>query len=281
MLSGEAYVGALALRSITIQTAQLLGFVAGGALVGFINPYVALTIDSGTFLLSAVLVRFGVPYRRAPQDQGSRRPFWSSSLDGARLMANIPGLRSLFVLGMLAGLYIAPEGLAAAWVHELGAPQETIGLIMAGPPAGLVFGAWLFTKVVGPEWRQRVVGTLAGLAGVALAFCALKPNLWVTVAILVLSGMFTAYQVQVGASFGRMTPTDGRAAVMGLLNSGVLTVQGFGVLLAGALAETIGVARTVGVAGAVGALVALGAGLTWSRASQGEPSAEEARAAAA
>lgn len=281
MLSGEAYVGALALRSITIQTAQLLGFVAGGALVGLINPYVALTIDSATFLLSAVLIRFGVPYRRAPQDRGGRRPFWTSSLDGARMMASIPGLRSLFVLGMLAGLYIAPEGLAAAWVHELGAPPATIGLIMAGPPAGLVLGAWLFTRVVGPERRPRVIGSMAALAGVALAACALKPNLWVTVAILVLSGVFTAYQVQVGASFGRMTPADGRAAVMGLLNSGVLTVQGFGVLLAGALAETIGVARTVGLAGAVGALIAVGAGLTWSRASQGVPSAEQAPAAAA
>ena len=280
VLKGEAYVAGLAVRHITIQTAQLLGFVAGGAIVGLINPYLALVIDAGTFLLSAVFVRFGVPYRPAPHF-GKRRRFWASSAHGARLVASIPGLRSLFVLGMLAGLYIAPEGLAAAWVDELAAPTETIGLIMAGPAAGLVLGAWLFTKVLGPEARPKAVGPLAVLSGVALCACAFGPPLWTVVTILVVSGIFTAYQVQVGASFGTMTPADGRAQVMGLLNSGVLTAQGIGVLLAGVLAESIGVARTVAVAGAVGALIAVGAGISWSRASQQSPPAAEAEATAA
>jgi MFS family permease len=78
-----------------------------------------------------------------------------------------------------------------------------------------------------------------------------------------------------------MTPPDGRAQVMGLLNSGVLTAQGIGVLLAGFLAEAIGVARTVAVAGAIGALIAVGAGISWSRALQQSPPAAEAEATAA
>jgi MFS family permease len=43
---------------------------------------------------------------------------------------------------------------------------------------------------------------------------------------------------------------------MGLLNSGVLTAQGLGVLLAGLLADRIGVAHTVALAGALGAVIA-------------------------
>jgi hypothetical protein len=266
VLSGEVYVAGLAIRSITIQTAQLLGFAVGGLLVGLINPYVALALDAVTFLLSAVLVRFGVPYRPAPQHPAARRPFWQSSLHGAKVIGSIPGLRALFVLGMLAGLYIGPEGLAVAWVAELGEPTRTIGLVMGAPAAGLIIGAWLFTKFVPAEARSRLTGPMAALAGLVLTLCALQPGLWAAIGVLVLSGMFTAYQVQVGAAFGMSTPADSRAQVMGLLNSGVLTAQGIGVLLAGVLAEQIGVAKTVAVAGAIGALIALPAAAAWTRA---------------
>lgn len=265
VLEGEAYVAALAVRSITIQTAQLLGFTLGGVVVALINPYLALALDAATFLVSAGLVRSSVPYRPAPQQPEQRRRFWSSSLHGARVIASIPGLPALYVLAMLAGLYIGPEGLAAAWAAELGEPTKVVGLLMGAPAGGLILGAWLFTRFVRPETRPRLVGPLAALAGLALAVCVIKPGLWAALGILVVSGVCTAYQVQVGASFGRSAPADSRAQVMGLLNSGALTVQGIGVLLAGLLAEQIGVANTVAVAGAIGALIAVPAAVAWSR----------------
>ncbi|ALG05867.1 hypothetical protein AOZ06_02080 [Kibdelosporangium phytohabitans] len=266
VLSGEAYVAGLAVRSITIQSAQLLGFAAGGVVVALINPYVALALDACTFIASALLVRYGVPYRAAPQNPNARRPFWASSLHGARVIGSIPGLPALFVLGMLAGLYIGPEGLATAWVAEMGETTKTVGLVMGAPAAGLVVGAWLLTKFVPAETRLRLVGPMAGLAGATLVLCALKPGLWTVLAILFVSGIFTGYQVLVGASFGMSTPADSRAQVMGLLNSGVLTAQGIGVLLAGILADLVGVAQTVAIAGALGALIAIPAAAAWYRA---------------
>ena len=266
VLNGEAYVGALALRSMTIQIAQVLGFAVGGAAVGLIGPRPALAVDAATFLLSTALVLFGVPRRPAPRHRDVRRSFWRSTLHGARLIAEVPGLRSLYVLGMLAGLYITPEGLAAPWAAELGAPPQAVGLIMGAPAVGLVVGAWAITKFVTPEQRARSTGLLAALAGLALTLCATRPGLPGVLALLVVSGIFTAYQVQVGASFGRLTPPDGRAQVMGLLNSGGLTAQGLGVLLSGLLAEFLGVPATVAIAGAVGVLVAVPMAVAWSRA---------------
>jgi MFS family permease len=216
--------------------------------------------------LSAALVRAGVPYRPAPQHPDARRPFWSSSIRGAKLINSTVGLRPLFVLAMLAGLYIAPEGLAVAWVAELGEPTKTVGLVMGAPAAGLIIGAWLLTRFVSPERRPQLTGPLAVLTGLALTLTAFHPNLPATLAVLVFSGIFAAFQVQVGASFGRLTPADGRAQVMGLLGSGALTAQGIGVLLAGVLAELIGVAQTVAALGAVGALAALPAAVAATRA---------------
>lgn len=192
------------------------------------------------------------------------------------MIGTIPGLRSLFILGMLAGIYIAPEGLAAAWVHEMGQPTGTVGLIMAAPAGGLALGAWLFTRFVKTDRRPRLVGPLAVLSGATLTLCAISPPLWVVLIALVISGAFTSYQIHVGSSFGTMTPAADRAQVMGLLNSGVLTVQGIGVLGAGILAETIGVAHTVGVAGLAVAVIGVGAGLTWTRAIRSSPVAQAA-----
>lgn len=265
VLSGEAYVAGLAVRSITIQSAQLLGFAAGGVAVALINPYVALAFDAGTFLLSAVLVRFGVPYRPAPQHASARRPFWSSSIHGARLIGRTPELRSLFALAMIAGLYVAPEGLAVAWVAELGVPTRTVGLVMGAPAAGLIIGAWLFTKFVTPERRTQLIGPLAVLTGLALALCAFQPTLPMVLVILTLSGILAAFQVQVGALFGTLTPADGRAQVMGLLGSGALTAQGISVVLGGVLAEAIGVSQTVAVLGAVAAVAALPAAVALAK----------------
>jgi MFS family permease len=273
VLDGEAYVGALAMRSMTIQIAQVLGFAVGGAAVGLIGPRPALAVDAVTFLLSMVLVLWGVPRRPAPQNHIDRRSFWKSSLHGARLIAEVPGLRALYVLAMLAGLYITPEGLAAPWAAELRAAPQAVGLIMGAPAVGLVVGAWAFTKFVTPDQRARSTGVLAALAGLALTLCAARPGLTGVLGLLVLSGIFSAYQVQVGATFGRLTPPEGRAQVMGLLNSGVLTAQGVGVLLSGVVAEFAGVPATVALAGAVGLLAAVPTGWAWSRATAGDPAA--------
>jgi MFS family permease len=273
MLGGEAYIAALAVRSMTIQAAQLIGFVGGGVVVALISPRVALLVDGVTFLASALALRFLVERRPAPQHVvpggGAGEPvprrFWASSVHGARVIASIPGLPALFTLAMLAGFYIGPEGLAAAWVVELDAPEAAVGLLMGAPAAGLILGAWLFTNQVDPAQRLRLTGPLAIAAGLVLAVCALRPGLPITLAVLLLSGMCTAYQVQVGASFGRSTPPESRAQVMGLLNSGVLTTQGVGMLLAGVLAEYVGVARTVAIAGVAGAIVAVPATMALSR----------------
>ncbi|MEU4196955.1 hypothetical protein AB0E69_33995 [Kribbella sp. NPDC026611] len=110
LLSGDAYIAGLAARAMINQTAQLVGFAAGGVLVGLASPYIALVADAMTFAASAVLL---IRVSRRPVTQHRRHRFWSSSLHGARVIAGIPGLPALYALAMLAGFYIGPEGLAA------------------------------------------------------------------------------------------------------------------------------------------------------------------------
>ena len=66
VLPDDRYVLASALGSITMQVVQIAGFPLGGLLVAVLGPRSALLADAATFLLGAVLVRFGVRFRPAP-----------------------------------------------------------------------------------------------------------------------------------------------------------------------------------------------------------------------
>src|SRR5689334_15294939 len=65
ILAGDRYPVAMSVRAAVHQSAQLVGFVAGGALVVAVSARGALLLDVGSFLLSAAVIRWGVA-RREP-----------------------------------------------------------------------------------------------------------------------------------------------------------------------------------------------------------------------
>jgi predicted MFS family arabinose efflux permease len=276
VLEGEKYSVGMAIRNITIQTAQLAGFAGGGALVAALSPPLGLGVDAATFLVSAVLLRTGVRRRpaalTASANTAAKPSFLASTVVGAKVVWRDPGLRVLIALCWLAGFYVVPDALAAPYANSLAAGAIAVGLIMAADPVGSVIGGIVFSWV--PEHLQiRVIGVLGILAGVPLVFCVLKPGLIVSMVLFGLSGLFaTAYNIQGTASFVRRLPDAQRAQGSGLLSSGLTTVQGLGALVAGIIADRIGPAHTVALAGLVGALVAVPIAVGWSRASRSENS---------
>ncbi|MEV6606032.1 MFS transporter [Kutzneria sp. NPDC051319] len=270
VLAGDLYVSALALRGMTIQSAQLAGFACGGVLVAALTPSWALFIDALTFLASAILVRTGVQHPAAvspPTSSAEPTSARGSVLAGVRVVFGDPAARALAVLSWLAGFYVVPEGLAAPYAAAIGTGTVGVGLLMAADPAGSVVGAFVFARWVPERVRPKVLGLLAVLAGLPLLACAAQPGLLVSLAALGVSGALAqAYQTQDTASLARAVPSAGRAQVMGIVVSGLVTVQGLGVLVAGVLADVIGTPLTIGLAGVGGMAVGLPAALSWHRA---------------
>ncbi|QUQ72110.1 MFS transporter [Kutzneria sp. CA-103260] len=302
VLDGELYVSGLAIRGMTIQAAQLAGFACGGLLVAALTPYWALAVDAATFVASALLVGFGVrhpaavsppppvtppatPSSATPTPPATRRsatqspapPTSSPSparptasvLAGFRVVLGDRAVRALAVLSWLAGFYVVPEGLAAPYAAAIGTGTVGIGLLMAADPAGSVVGAFVLARWIPERLRTRLLGLLAVLAGLPLLVCALQPGLLVSLAALGISGALAqAYQTQDTASLARAVPSAGRAQVMGIVVSGLVTVQGIGVLVAGVLADVIGTPLTIGLAGLGGMAVGAPAALSWHRATR-------------
>ncbi|HET8642960.1 MAG TPA: MFS transporter [Pseudonocardiaceae bacterium] len=270
VLKGDSYILGQTVRQMTTQIGQLVGFVLAGVLVALIGSHQALAIDAATFLISAVVIRFGLAHRPAVADDGSEpvRSVFHRMAAGARIIWHDRRLRSLVGLGWLVGFAIVPEGLAVPYTHdEIHAGPAAAGLLLAAVPAGTVIGAFVLGRFVAPERRLRLLGPLAVLTTAPLMAFVLRPGLIPAILLLLAVGLFSAYQVTAGATFMRIVPDAGRGQAFGLAGSGVIAAQGLGLAAGGLLASVLGsVAVTIAVAGAAGTLLAVPAATAWRRA---------------
>jgi predicted MFS family arabinose efflux permease len=266
ILTGEMFVVGTGLRTITNQLAQLAGFAFGGMAVAAIGAQAGLAVDAVTFGLSAVLISIGVRRRPAPAGTAATESSYLASITaGARLVAGHPKLRTLLAFSWLLGLLVVPEGVAPPYAHSLGAGSAGIGLLMAAGPAGTALGTYLFLRFVPSESRSTWMTALAVLGGLPLVVCWLQPGIAVSIVLWFLSGVTAAYQVQVVTEYVRAVPDNRRAQAIGVAASGLLAVQGLGILLGGMVASRYGAASAVGLAGAAAALLAVWFTVLWTR----------------
>ncbi|MGW5155233.1 MFS transporter [Nonomuraea wenchangensis] len=270
VLDGDTYVIGSALQNMTNQAVQMLGFAVGGALIATMGPYRALALDAATFLGSALILASGVRRRPAPRaDDGSKPSMWTMTRAGARLVFGTRNLRTLVLFAWLCGFYVLPEGIAAPYATRLAAdgplsaPVIT-GLLMAAMPTGTVIGAFLFSRFVTPARRLRLMGWLALLSCAPLIVTALRPPLVVVLAAWVLSGIGGAYQLAANAAFVQAVPAERRAQAFGIVHSGLMAVQGVGILVGGYAAERLGPEPVVALSGVAGVICAAVLTLLWT-----------------
>jgi predicted MFS family arabinose efflux permease len=254
VLPDDRYVLASALNQLTIQGAQVVGFAAGGALVRLIGPSDALLVDSATFLLSAALVRFGVRVHGAIASVMQLGNSWERMKVGAKVVFGDPRLRGLVLLGWLATFWVVPEGLAAPYAKG---NSTAIGLLLAAQPVGSVVGGLVLSRLVAPATRLEVMGWLAVVSCLPLLFFVTTPPLPVAVALLVISGIGTTYNLPANAAFMQALPAERRGQAFGLVSAGLVAGQGISIAVAGAVAEATTPGLVICVAGALGVAGAL------------------------
>ncbi|MGW4114371.1 MFS transporter [Actinosynnema sp. NPDC004786] len=259
---GEQYEAGQSVHLITHQAGLLLGFVGGGLVVAWLGTSGALLADAATFAVSAVLLRLGLRARPAPAAVAAAHVRIRA---GAALVWRDRRLRLLVVLGCLALFTVVPEGLAAPFSAEVGAGAAGVGLLLAADPAGMVLGTVLL-RFLPASTRVRLLGLLAVATALPLVGYLLAPNLVGAVALLAVSGVFSAYQVTAGATFVRLVPDGQRGQALGFARSSLVAAQGVGVAAGGLLASATGSPTTaIAVAGVAGAVLAVTATAAWSR----------------
>jgi MFS family permease len=258
ILHGDLYVLGTAVTLTTLQFAQVVGFAAGGAVVGFFGVRTSLLIDAATFAVSALITRLWVRPWPVAQTAASRMARTTAAvLAGVRLVFTNPALRTPMLLGWLAAFYNVPEGVSAPLAAVYGGGAVAVGFILASQALGASVGAVVFSRLVAPAKRVRWMNPLALTACSVLVLFALRPPLPVALALLALSGVFDCFQLAANASFVTATPPQQRSQAFGIAQGGMSLGQGLALVAAGAAAGRYGPSLVIAASGAIGAVVAI------------------------
>jgi predicted MFS family arabinose efflux permease len=256
VLAGDEYVVATALRTLTSQLAQMVGFAGGGLLVAGVGSRGGLLIDAVSFAASGVMIgatcRLGAV--NSADQEGEPGGYLRGVPRAMRLIWDDRRLRAWLGLTWIFGFYVTPEGIAAPLATSVGGGAGLVGVLMAAAPTGTAVGALVYVRGISARVRQRLAGPMAVATGLPLALFVFAPNAYLATALLVLSGVFAVYTVEAITSFTRAVPTAARGQVVGIASSGFLVAQGMGLLLAGVAAAQLGASRTVALSGALGML---------------------------
>lgn len=245
VLTAEQYPTGMAVRQITTQSAQLAGFAAGGALSAALSPQFCLAVDACTFLASALLIRFGLRRRPAPES-GQQ----ISITAGTKIVFGDPSRRLIMILTVLGAFFIVPQGVAAPYAAALGYGPQIVGLLMASTAVGSIVIVTLFGRFITPRYRIRTISTLSVVGGLPLLACFVHPGLVASMAVFALcNGLWAIQSVQCASTMVELLPDAQRAQGMGVAASMNTTAQGLGTALAGVVAQYTSPFAAIGLAG--------------------------------
>ena len=237
----------------------LVGPAIAGLIVLSVAPLGALWLDAGSFLLSAVLIRWLVPDVRPATGDGP-----ADIAAGLRALATDPVLRMLTVVAAIANLVFTPLFIVVlpSLAARSGQSPAALGAMLGVLGAGMVVGA-LVSGLLAGRIRRRTVLVLGFVGtGGALILASLE---WPLPALLVALGgaglasglinpiAFTVMQERV--------PAATRGRVFGAVLGGVLIAAPVGMVALGAIADQAGRRSALFISGvtivAIGGLVSI------------------------
>ncbi|MBM7807984.1 MFS family permease [Geodermatophilus bullaregiensis] len=266
VLEGEPYAVATSLTNVSLQVAQVVGFVVAGGLVTVLDPTVVLLLDAATFLVSAVWLAATLERRPAPVteiDDGSPSSVWRDAAEGLRLIGRTPRLLSIIGLLWTGTLFAnAAEGIAVPLTESLGEGPAQLGVLLAANPLGVTVGGLVVARLLGTARSERLMPVLVALslapvllAGlVAVAAGPGRGAYTLVVALLFVAGLGASWTIPLNVSFVQAVPAAYRGRAFGVAVSGLYGVQGLGALGAGLAAERVPPGAVVAVAGGLGLL---------------------------
>ncbi len=253
--SEAAYVPARSLMRIAVHLAQLGGNAAGGTLLLVLSPRGALLANAASFACSAAAVRLGVADHPNAGGAGERA-LLRDSLEGARTVLRLPEVRRLLLLGWLVPmLSVAPEAVAAPYVADRHGSSALVGWWLVALPVGLIVGDVVGVRFLDQRAQRRLILPAAAAGFVPYLAFAAAPRIPLGIALLVCSGLCSLYMLGLDGRVREAVPAELFARAMALSSAGLMTLQGLGFALAGAVAQATSAGTAIALAGAAGLAV--------------------------
>ncbi|ADI06686.1 hypothetical protein SBI_03565 [Streptomyces bingchenggensis BCW-1] len=249
ILAREGYLLGRSVLNMSAGTTQICGYAVGGVLVTAVSPRGTLLTAAALYLAAAAVARFGLS-RRPPRAAG-RPSIAATWRDNARLWSSVPRRYVYLALWVPNGLIVGCESLFVPY-----APRNA-GLLLACAALGMLIGDTVTGRFVPPRWRERLGAPLRLLLAAPYLVFALHPALPLAVAAVTLASVGYAASLLLQERLMALTPEELSGHALGLHSSGMLTMQGVGAALAGAVAQHTSPATAMAVMAAASLAVTL------------------------
>ncbi|MDR0343374.1 MAG: MFS transporter [Nocardiopsaceae bacterium] len=254
IVPGDYLLGRSVLN-MSVGFMQIAGFAIGGVLVTMLSPRGTLLAGAALYLAAAAVARLGLGRRpaRAP-GRPSIRETWRNNA----LLWSARSRRYVYLaLWVPNGLIVGCESLFVPY-----APRHA-GLLFAFAALGMLAGDTVTGRFVPSRWRQRLGAPLRLLLGAPYLIFVLHPPLPLAVIAITAASIGYSATLLLQQRLMDLTQDDLAGHALGLASSGMLTMQGVGAALAGAVAvrTSVPAAMTIMAAASVAVTLLLGPGL--------------------
>src|SRR5690348_3922043 len=221
---GPGYVLGRALLRMVAQSAQIVGYGAGGLLLTILSPRSALTVDALSFAASGLVLRFGTAAR--PAAAARRGSMAGDSLTGLRkVLAHRPLRRILLFSWLVPACLVAPEALAAPYAAHIGQPARAAGFLLMGIPIGTVAADVIAARLLPYRLQRRIIVPAAVLSFAPLAAFAMTPGLALAVGLLALAGLGSAWHTGIDGLLIDTAPSGLRNRALALAGAEIMFTQ--------------------------------------------------------
>ena len=251
-LSGDAYVLGRSLANIAASAAQLLGLAAGGATVAALGARDALIITAVCHLAAAAAIQVWLPgLPAAPKPPGQPPvPVLRQSWTVSGQLITDPAVRVLLLAACLPPAFLTgAESLIVPYAVQHHFAAGSPGLMLACVPVGMIAGDFAAGRLLRPATRERLVIPLMVVAGLPLLAFAAGPALPAAAGLLIVTGIGPAYLLGIQRRFLDAVPAAVLGQAFSLLSTSLMTFQGIGPVLFGAVTLVTSPGQAMALAG--------------------------------
>ena len=207
VLKREEFARGVGISSVVMQTGLVLGPALGGLLVAVGGKTTAYLVAAG-FAAAAAMAIITVRVTEPPLP-AERAPVFKSIGEGLRFVFNHQVVLGAQALDMFSVLFGGAVALLPAFIADiLHAGPEALGILRAAPAAGAVLvGLWLARRPPQRHAGRLLLFAVAGFGLCMIAF-ALSRSFWLSVVMLMLSGMCDGVSVVLRSTILQLATPD-------------------------------------------------------------------------
>ncbi len=248
LVGKDQLTNAIGINSAIWNTSRTLGPALAGILIGVFGETICFGINAVSYLAALCTLLMLTPKHRvqptpaekAASEKAANHSVWSVLMD--------PKIKYLLLLSAATSIFGFQYGVLLPVVSDkvLGGAASTLGFLSAASGLGALFGSLVLANRSNSKWVRRGLGFACIALGVAVGVIGYSSVLLLSLLAVGTAGAAVSFQLSGGNSLVQSSVNPAvRGRVMGIYSTFMLGFSPFAAMLAGWLAELIGVSNTL------------------------------------